>query len=144
MKFLLKTKLIFLTAINLSSCAYSPKDLTPNFIDTDRKTCREYKVVQVRPTVEFVFDKEYPIAHCNGFISLPIKQALEIKREYEESIHGQALLPAPADFEGKIAYELEALGGIALKEDAQITEIKVDDGNDRGTQQEKPSNRFDH
>jgi hypothetical protein len=48
-------------------------------------TCRKFKVKEVKPELVFEFEEELPISACNGFISLPIEQALEIKREYEES-----------------------------------------------------------
>jgi len=71
-------------ATSLSSCAYDPKKITPYFIDTKEQTCRKYVVTETEPEIVFKFDSELPIASCNGFISLPVDQAQDIKRHYEE------------------------------------------------------------
>lgn len=114
-------KLICLTAISLSSCAYNPKKLTPTFIDTDRGTCREYHVTQTKPTVEFAFTAEFPIAHCNGYLSLPLEQALEIKRYYEESIHPKSLPPENSDpLIEKIMLEINNLSGVVLDKNTAV------------------------
>lgn len=130
-------KLIFLTAI-LSSCAFSPKKLTPNFIDAKRLTCREYHVSQVKPKIVFTFFREYPISHCDGFLSLPAAQAMEIKRDYEESIHQDSgvALAEPMNAE---ELEAEILSGVTFNPEAPLTQLEVESDYDRGTEsQEDP------
>ncbi len=119
-----KMKLICLMALSLSSCAYNPKKLTPTFIDTVHGTCREYKVSQTTPTVEFVFNQEFPISHCNGYLSLPLDQALEIKRAYEESKKKNSPTPFLEPVETIQDYEIQILGGVELSKDAPVTEVK--------------------
>lgn len=99
-------KLICLTA-SLTSCAFNPKKLTPHFIDTDRMTCRKYVVAETNPEIVFKFDSEHPIQDCNGFLSLPLDQALEIKRAYEKS-HLKTSGPVPTE---TIPKELFILNG---------------------------------
>lgn len=82
---LLKMNLMLLTAlVSLSSCAYNIKKVTPHFIDTVNGVCRKYVVESVDPKVVFKYDSTLPIEQCNGFIAVPVDQAQDMKRHYEE------------------------------------------------------------
>lgn len=84
---MIKLNLSLICLMVVSSCGYNPKKLTPSFPDTDRMTFREYKVVKTEPKVEFEFAAEYPLIEYpkskGGLLCLPVSQALEIKRKWE-------------------------------------------------------------
>ena len=65
---------------SLSACAGIPK-ITPHVIDTQLNECREYKVVDYE-NVKIKFVKSHPIDKCNGYYSLPPKEAAELKAWY--------------------------------------------------------------
>lgn len=67
-----------------TSCAYNAKKLTPHFIDFNNWSCRKYKVVDDDPKVVFEYVEELHMSECDGFIALPLDQALDIKNYYEE------------------------------------------------------------
>lgn len=81
----LSLSLTFLMVV--SACTYNPKKLTPSFPDTDRMTFREYHVKETKPTIQFEFTAEYPLKDYpksrGGVMCLPVPQALEIKRKWE-------------------------------------------------------------
>ena len=81
-----KASLTFLTAVSLNACAYNPKHLTPEFIDTVKGVCREYHVTQSKPEIIFALTKEKPLSECNGHVAFPVEQAQEMKRYYENWI----------------------------------------------------------
>lgn len=89
-KIKLTPKLTFLMVVSLSlfSCAYNPKKLTPRFIDADRMTTREYKVIETKPKIIFQYVQEHPlredVLNSGGLLCLPVPQALEIKRKWEQ------------------------------------------------------------
>lgn len=102
--------LLYLTALSLNSCAtFNVKQLTPSFVDTVNNQCREYKVVQDKPKVEFGKDPIiWPLAHCNGYIALPTDQVTDMRRHYEESIRNG---PGPI-FGRSSVDEIDVLNGI--------------------------------
>lgn len=73
---LVKLAVIFLTALNLSSCAQFPP-LHPHIIAKDKNGvlfCGEYKEVKQENACAIAFSEEpvwYPIDHCIGFFALP-------------------------------------------------------------------------
>ncbi len=124
MKLKSKMKLICLTALILTSCAYNAKKLTPAFLDVPKGTCRIYYVIQTEPTVEFALKEEVPILQCNGFLALPVDQAMDIKRHYEESRHGKSDTTTPTVPDPEPKSELEILNGVHLDSTAEAIEFK--------------------
>jgi hypothetical protein len=116
-----------------TSCAFDPKSLTPNFVDTQHQTCREYKVTETSPKIVFVFDKEYPISHCDGFFALPVAQALEVKRAYEKSLHAKnpavEVEPLTDLSPGSIVNEIKLLGGVSDPNIGAKQKESTDNGN---------------
>lgn len=60
---------LLLLMVCLSSCDDAP-DLTPHFVDTDLKTCREYEVID-QDRLTLAFKQSWPIEHCNGYFAIP-------------------------------------------------------------------------
>lgn len=80
--------------------------------------------MQTKPTVEFKFRDEFPIEHCDGYLALPLEQALDIKKSYEESIRSKSNEPSKALT--TVEKEIEFLGGVGVNEDAPISEIEYE------------------
>ncbi len=79
----LKMNLIFLMATALVSCVYSPKGKSIYFIDNNKLTCREYKIVDAKPKLKFEFVKEIPLMDCDGFVAIKPMDFKEVQAAWE-------------------------------------------------------------
>ncbi len=61
--------LLLSTVCLLTSCDDAPP-LTPHFIDTDIKTCREYVIID-EDNLTLAFKQSHPIEKCNGYFAIP-------------------------------------------------------------------------
>ena len=113
----LKQSLIYLilliTGISCASCGYNPSELLPAYIDTKTQTCRVYKVIKSRPTIEFEFLYSQPLEFCNGYLALSVQQALEIKNHYEWFINKKKKpVKSVQIYNSKRDYEASILSGV--------------------------------
>ena len=88
---LLKTSLIFLTAA-VASCGFDVTKIHPHFLDTERGYARVYKANKIKvnkcgdPDYKFVDTGERkPIDDMDGYIAIPVSEAQEIIKHYDES-----------------------------------------------------------
>ncbi len=108
---LLKVSLICSTAVavaSLSSCGYDITKSTPTFLDTKRGHGRVYAAKKITPEscgspdyLYFDTKKRIPIEDMNGYVCLPVDQAQDILKHYDEYIYRKANCPQelkPRDF----------------------------------------------
>lgn len=73
--------------LSLSACVYDPSNLHPSVIDLAANKCRVYKVVQVKPKLQFQFDHEAPLSQCDGYFSVSPSDAAAMLRAYNAENH---------------------------------------------------------
>lgn len=100
--------ILFAVVIVFSGCAGTPK-MTPHFIDTDIKECREYEVVN-KDTLQIKKVKDWPIAHCNGMFAIPKEEARAWKEWYLEKQKNKKFQEAKAILESENAAPTEIQG----------------------------------
>ncbi len=87
---LLKVKLIFLT-LAVTSCGFDITRIHPHFLDTKRGYARVYEAINIKPancgdpSYRFVDSgKRKPLDEMNGYIAIPVNEAQEILKYYNE------------------------------------------------------------
>ena len=96
---LLLLKLTLLTAV-VASCNYNITKTTPTFLDTKRGYGRVYAAKKITPAQcgdpDYLYEdtkKRIPIDDMNGYVCLPVDQAQDILKHYDEYIYRQSKCP---------------------------------------------------
>lgn len=87
--------------VSLSGCGFDIKKVTPTFLDVKRGYGRVYKAETVEP--QQCGDPNYfysdtgirtPIDQMNGYVCVPLDQAQEMLKHYDEYLYRKAKCPS--------------------------------------------------